>query len=398
MLGLTSIYQQHTRDKSFRHQFGTTAAKVLITLLEVHLPPHTCICYMISRGLKMSPPGSSQPLFDMPRRIPNCTHARGNICELFLLSNWGFLMNQSVCSFRQDQRRDGYFALRTETPISSAEREETQISSSGPSLIQKILNLSVVPGLLNRILSLVAALRLKDAEIDSPLLSFESAYLHNCTNSAFYRLPLELIIEIAQHSSPTTRLIMQQICMKFRSGLKHHGMTPNLENANEITVKEMFQFAFLLQHDLQQSLQNDYNKKCNLLMGFGCSGCRTTHEKEHFSIRQLSLPANERICHGLEASFRLCDNLTFSGECLLRGLRQLQNAEIYCQVGHRNDIYGNYMACFGVPTSGPRVGFHGGHTITMDQTIPLLLLQKDEKVTHDQLSTAVRKRYIFPSL
>ena len=313
-------------------------------------------------------------------------------------------MNQSVCTFRQDQREWGYFAFRTETPISSSEREETQISTSGPSLIQKIINRSVVSGLLNRILALVAAIRLKDAlglkdaEMDRPLLSFESAYLHNCTNSAFYRLPLELILEIAQYSSPTTRLIMQQICMKFRTGPKQHGMTPNPGNSNEITVQEMFQFAYLLRHDLQQSLQNDYNKNCNLLTGFGCSGCRTTHEKEHFSARQLSLPANERICNGLEASFRLCHNLTFSGECLLRGLRQLQNAEIYCHVGHCHDVYGNYMACFGHCSSRSRVGFHEGHTITMDHVIPLLLLQKDEEVTHDQLSIALRKRYIFPSL
>jgi hypothetical protein len=186
--------------------------------------------------------------------------------------------------------------------------------------------------------------------------------------------------------------------MKFRTGLKQHGMTPHLEDANEITIKEMFQFAFLLQHDLQQRLQDDYNKNCNLLTGFGCSGCRTTHGKEHFSVRQLSLPANERICNGLEASFRLCHNLSFSGECLLRGLRQLQNAEIYCQVGHRNDVYGNFMDWFIHWASGPRVGFHGGHTITMDQAIPLLVLQKDENVTHDQLSTALRKWYIFPSL
>jgi len=181
---------------------------------------------------------------------------------------------------------------------------------------------------------------------------------------------MELTLAIAQYLSPVAHLVMQHVCIKFRTGF-----ASDLEG-NTLTVKELLQFAFLLQRDLQLRLQDDYNRKCNLAPlnsifdRFGCSGCRTIHGMENFSAKQLSLLPNTRICKGLEGTFRLCSHLSFSGECLLRGLRQLQNAELFCQVRHREDIHGKDMTCVRGRQSGPRVGFHGGHTITMDRVIP----------------------------
>jgi hypothetical protein len=58
------------------------------------------------------------------------------------------------------------------------------------------------------------------------------------------------------------------------------------------------------------------------------------------------------------------------------------------------------MICVGGRQSGPRVGFHGGHTITMDRNIPILVIGENEKANHDLLSAALRRRhaYICPHL
>jgi hypothetical protein len=113
----------------------------------------------------------------------------------------------------------------------------------------------------------------------------------------------------------------------------------------------------------------------------------------------LSLPPKTRICKGLETSFRLCRHLSFSGQCLLKGLREMNKTELFCQAEHCRDIQGRLMVCMGGRESGPRVGFHG-HVITMDRMIPVLRIGNSAKATHDLLSFALRKRraYICPHL
>jgi len=123
-----------------------------------------------------------------------------------------------------------------------------------------------------------------------------------------------------------------------------------------------------------------------------------THHRKLFS-RESSLSPKTRICKGLEASFQLCNHLSFSGQCLLRGLREMKNVELFCQADHSRDINGWSMLGFG-RQSGPHVGFHEGHTITIDLSIPVLKIGVNEKPTHDRLSYAPRAKrvYICPHL
>ncbi|KAF2462945.1 uncharacterized protein BDR25DRAFT_347511 [Lindgomyces ingoldianus] len=232
------------------------------------------------------------------------------------------------------------------------------------------------------------------------LLASESAYAHNCTRNLFHRLPMELILEIASYLSPVARLVMQRVCRKFRAGLAPHRIAPELRSGF-LTMKQIFQFVFLLRQDVQVRLQDDYERECDLappnssLHRSGCSGCRTTHQMKYFSSEELSLSPKIRICKGLAAPFRLCRHLSFSGQCLLRALRVMKNTDYICQLEHENDVHNKFMAGLGGRQSGPHIGFHGGHTITIDETIPILTIGNDKETTHDQLSTALRKKYAY---
>jgi hypothetical protein len=237
------------------------------------------------------------------------------------------------------------------------------------------------------------------------LLASESAYAHNCTRNLFHSLPMELILEIASYLSPVARLVMQRVCRKFRAGLAPHRIAPELRSGF-LTMKQIFQFVFLLRQDVQVRLQDDYERECDLappnssLHRSGCSGCRTTHQMKYFSSEELSLSPKIRICKGLAAPFRLCRHLLFSGQCLLRALRVMKNMDYICQLEHENDVHNKFMVRLGGRQSGPRIGFHGRHTITIDETIPILKIGNDEETTHNQLSTALRKKcaYICPHL
>jgi len=77
----------------------------------------------------------------------------------------------------------------------------------------------------------------------------------------------------------------------------------------------------------------------------------------------------------------------------------MKNVELSCQGDHSQSMDGG--SSFGyVPPSSPCVGFHGGHTITIDLSIPILALGANTETTHDQLSLALRTKraYICPHL
>ena len=232
------------------------------------------------------------------------------------------------------------------------------------------------------------------------LSASEAAYVHNCTDSSLHNLPVELFLNITAYLRPVARLIMQRVCSKFRAALAAELYT------DITTVKDVIQLTFLLRRGVQFGLQDDYYRNCDLappnskLDRLGCSGCRTTHEVENFSENQLSLSPKIRICKGLEASFRLCNHCSFSGQCILRELHEIKNAELFCgKCGKETGIYGNYVSGVGGIMSTTRLGFHR-HIITMDVILPLMNIRWYGEITHDSLAFALRKldAYICPHL
>jgi hypothetical protein len=119
-------------------------------------------------------------------------------------------------------------------------------------------------------------------------------------------------------------------------------------------------------------MKNDYKRKCDWVIynseldRLGCSGCHTTHEAAQFSAYQLGLEAKVRVCIGLEGRIMICEHYSFSGLCILRGLREFQNSELFCQENHIWDISGKFLPCLGQNT-GARVGYHAGNTVTIDR-------------------------------
>lgn len=237
------------------------------------------------------------------------------------------------------------------------------------------------------------------------LLASESTHAENCTHNFLHSLPMELIFEIASYLSPVARLVMERVCRKFRAGLTPHRIAPELRGGI-LTMKQIFLFVFLLRQDEEVRLQDEYERECKLappnssIHRSGCSGCRTIHQIIYFSSEELSLSPKIRICKGLAAPFRLCRHLSFSGQCLLRALRVMGNADYFCELEHDKDFHNKYMVGLGGRHLGPQIRFHRGHTITSDETSPILNIRNDEKTTHNQLSTAFRKKcaYICPHL
>jgi hypothetical protein len=78
----------------------------------------------------------------------------------------------------------------------------------------------------------------------------------------------------------------------------------------------------------------------------------------------------------------------------------MKNVDIFCQSQHGLDVHGTYMRCVQGYQGGPRVGFHGGHTITIDKIVPLLNIGEEEEATQDMLSAALYQKcaYICPHL
>jgi F-box domain len=232
-----------------------------------------------------------------------------------------------------------------------------------------------------------------NVEISVPALS--SAQLHNYTNSHLHNLPTELILEIADWLSPVARLRIQRVCSRFRACLTLGGVAPGIKN-NILTEFEISQFVFLLRRDRERKLQNDYNQKCDLalpeseLFRLGCSDCRVTHEIQYFSQSQLSLPPKTRVCKGLEGYIKLCAHYSFRGRCLLRGLREMGTGELLCEFRFSDDCFSDEkVRLWG--RERPCLGFHNGHTITIDRRIPVFSIASETSATHEALSTALNR-------
>jgi hypothetical protein len=289
----------------------------------------------------MSVPHHAKPLFTAQPRFRLPTSKNTDSTDLFLLldSIWDI-----------DTRISGHFAAH------NSNAQIFHLLKTSLNALKRIFNRFGIQALLE-----------SGRDSDSPVpektsLLFESPYVHNYTSSSFHQLPMELVLEIAYYLSPVARLIMQRVCSKFRTELAPYGNSPELKSIT-LTVRDILQLVSLLRRDFQLKLQCDYDWRCDLkslnFHQFGCSGCRTTHDIGNFSAEQLTLSPKFRVCKGLEASFQLCTHLSFSGLCLLRGLREMKNVELFCLRGHVWDIHGKYSLAVGGLQSGPRVGFHG---------------------------------------
>ena len=224
--------------------------------------------------------------------------------------------------------------------------------------------------------------------------------------SRFYSLPTEMLLEVARYACPVSRLVLQRVCRRFRAVLAPDGRAPEIVRPHPVLHEyELLQLTFLLRRDAELMALSAYERECELaspdsqLRRLGCSGCRTTHAKQFFSGRQLSLSPETRICKGLEGSLRFCPDQTFSGLCLLKGLRELPDAVVHCKSNtfcDSADVTGGAIKTFCIP----KIGFQQGHTITVDRLVPVLAVQtswsrKAIPLADFGLRTALRVKPVF---
>lgn len=224
--------------------------------------------------------------------------------------------------------------------------------------------------------------------------------LANQENSQLYRLPVELLELVGEQLPPVSRLCMRRACSKFRTCLERLG--PELRN-DVLLRTEVLQFNLLLKQDARHHLQHQYNQRCDSadsnsqLYQRGCSGCLKIHRNsDDFSTRALSaaltISPKTRVCVGLEGSIDLCEHISFSTECLIRGLRDFRNLAMHCQM-HRllRGTDGNRCCRLERDASyGPRIEYYDGTKVTIDRRFYLFSVPVGTKNTHQELFDALR--------
>ncbi|KAF2664627.1 hypothetical protein BT63DRAFT_460120 [Microthyrium microscopicum] len=107
----------------------------------------------------------------------------------------------------------------------------------------------------------------------------------------------------------------------------------------------------------------------------------------------------ERVCIGLEGSISLCDHYSFTGECLLRGLRELRDTKLYCDRSHFAMSEGNprYLDSLRLGLLGPCLIYRHGSHITMNRRYQLTVDSKDLTSSSTLIGAMQRKNIIICS-
>jgi hypothetical protein len=176
---------------------------------------------------------------------------------------------------------------------------------------------------------------------------------------------------------PVSRLCMKRVCSRFRICLERLG--PELRD-DVLLCTKVLQFNLLLKQDARYNLQDQYNQRCNSsslnsqLYRRGCFGCLKIHRNSNdFCAKSLSaaltISPKTCLCISLQGSIEICEHISFSTECLLRGLHDFNKLEIRCQI-HRlvREVDGNRCAILERTAAyGLRITYHDVLRITIDR-------------------------------
>lgn len=199
----------------------------------------------------------------------------------------------------------------------------------------------------------------------------------NWERSMLYRLPVELLLLIGEQLPPLSQLCIRRVCSKFRICLE--GLGPELRDGALLRT-DVLKFSLLVKRDAWQLRQQQYNERCDnsdpdsKLYRRGCSGCRTTHRNlsaflDSSSSQNFSLSPKERICIGLQGNISFCEHISFSAECLMKGLHDFRKLKLYCALHRRiRDSDGNQCITLErEPVFGPKMEYIDGAKITIDR-------------------------------
>jgi hypothetical protein len=223
--------------------------------------------------------------------------------------------------------------------------------------------------------------------------------MDNRKSSQLYKLPVELLVLIGEQLPAVSRLCMRRVCSKFRTCLEC--LAPELDGG--VLRAEMLEFTLFLKQDARRNLLDQYNRRCDSasqdsqLYQRGCSGCLKIHRNsnefpEKADPMALIMSPKTRICIGLAGSIDICEHISFSAECLLRGLRDFHQLQMHCQ-RHRRlpGVDGNRCASLERKAAyGPRIAYYDGARITIDRRFYLFSVPLGKNLTHRELFDALQ--------
>jgi hypothetical protein len=218
--------------------------------------------------------------------------------------------------------------------------------------------------------------KIDDCEELHPLIPHHKGDAYGDSGSTNDDLPQDLILGVSKGLPPAS-LAMHRVWSKFRHMLRPQASSEEYKH-DDMTTAQQAQYNDVVLREPQAESQEQHNVRLLLSpdhfqdVYLSCSGCQAIHSVEHFSEQQLNNSPDPRVCKGLEGTVRLCSHLSFSAQCLLRGLDEMDNVRLMCTRGHYRDIHG-YTAPGGYSRAGPRIEFHRElNTIIVDRSTVML--------------------------
>ncbi|KAF2005640.1 hypothetical protein P154DRAFT_530466 [Amniculicola lignicola CBS 123094] len=193
-------------------------------------------------------------------------------------------------------------------------------------------------------------------------------YDHNVEHSFLYRLPIELVLMVADVLPPSAIIALRLTGRKLSNLLKNPEPT-------EIDAYDRKVFGSVM-------VEDSYQWHCRRETIFGlsstskspCRGCRTVRQQSHFTPTQLEKASHERLCRGHEGGLKLCEHTALCYEDVVA-------------------LKDKRMAAKSDWTSHVRICTHPSHGTTPEELLfhaPMITVNEDLTIIISQTSALIR--------
>lgn len=128
----------------------------------------------------------------------------------------------------------------------------------------------------------------------------ESIEIRNASNSHIYRLPPELVLDIAERMQPSDKYCLRLACRRYAL-LLHDVQNVDMEVHEREVLKE--RLVRDVENERYFKLAEE-ERQAELL----CSACHATHPKRMFTAAEMLRSPHIRRCHGANLAFRICSH------------------------------------------------------------------------------------------
>jgi len=128
----------------------------------------------------------------------------------------------------------------------------------------------------------------------------ESIEIRNASTSHIYRLPPELVLDIAGRLQPSDKHCLRLACRRYAL-LLHDVQNVDMEVHEREVLKE--RLVRDVENERYFKLAEE-ERQVELL----CSACHATHPKRMFTAAEMLQSPHTRKCHGANLAFRICSH------------------------------------------------------------------------------------------